>query len=263
MHSARTDKFHRVGRARPPILALVCLFLLSGNAQLGAAIPAFEAAAVITGAAGIGVTEFYKRELAANEPRWVTPPAPDAAVREKLVWSNTRLAATFSDVMLFGVMPGAAFLSPLATNHEYGRAAFTIAEAAVLTGVITQVTKFSVARARPYAYYSNDFSNPDSRLSFFSGHTSYSFTLALSSAMLLAESHPQNAAAIYSSALLLAALPGYLRIAADKHYLTDVLTGAIVGSAIAYGITRMQLQTNSSQYGDERRLQLQRVFILQ
>ena len=27
------------------------------------------------------------------------------------------------------------------------------------------------------------------------------------------------------------AAPGYLRIAADKHYLSDVLTGALVGSA--------------------------------
>ena len=64
-------------------------------------------------------------------------------------------------------------------------------------------------------------------------------------------------------AILLAAFPAYLRIAADKHYFTDVLTGAIIGSTIAYGVVRMQITANSTQYGDERRLQLQKVFVLQ
>lgn len=228
-----------------------------------AALPAYEMAGVLTGALGIGITEAYKKDLVPDEPRWKTPPALDAGVRDSLVWSNTKLASTMSDVMLYGVMPAAAFLSPLATNHSYPRAALTIAEAAVMTGVVTQIAKFSFARARPYAYYGNDYSNPDSRLSFFSGHTSYSFALALSSAMLLAESHPRQAGIIYAVAIAVAMIPGYLRIAADKHYFTDVLTGAIVGSGIAYGVVHLNMNANSSPYGDERRLQLQRVFVLQ
>lgn len=246
---------------KTPLKALFFTATL-GVLPASAAVPAYEMAGLFTGALGIGASEYYKADLVPQEPRWKTPPAVDAGVRNALVWSNTKLAATLSDIFLFGVMPAAAFASPLATNHDYGRAALTIGEAAVVTGVITQVAKFSAARGRPFAYYSNDYSSPDSKLSFFSGHTSYSFALALSSAMLLSESYPQYSAGIYSASLLIAALPGYLRIAADKHYLTDVLTGAIVGSAIAYGITRMQLNTNSTQYGDEKRLQLQKVFVL-
>lgn len=233
-----------------------------GTSSVAPAVPAYEMAGLFTGALGIGASEYYKADLVPQEPRWKTPPEMDAGARSALVWSNTKLAATLSDIFLFGVMPAAAFASPLATNHDYGRAALTIGEAAVATGVITQIAKFSVARGRPFAYYSNDYSSPDSKLSFFSGHTSYSFAMALSSAMLLSESYPQYSAGIYSVSLLIAALPSYLRIAADKHYLTDVLTGAIVGSAIAYGITRMQLSSNSTQYGDERRLQLQKIFVL-
>lgn len=228
-----------------------------------AVIPAWEIAGLATGALGIGASEYYKKDLVADEPRWKTPPAMDESIRNSFKWSNTKAAATLSDIMLYGVMPASAFLSPLATNHNYGRAAMTIGEAAVLTGVITQVAKFSVQRARPYAYYSNDYSNPDSKLSFFSGHTSYSFALSVSSAMLLAESYPAQSALIYCTALLVAGLPGYLRIAADKHYLTDVLVGALVGSGIAYGVTRMQLASNSTQVGDERRLQFQKVFLIQ
>lgn len=245
------------------LLPAVFLAVIVGRSPLHAAVPALEIAGVATGAVGIGLSEVFKGSIAPEQPRWLTPPAIDAATRDSLKWSNTRTAAVLSDIMLFGVMPAAAFASPLATNHEYGRAALTIGEAAVLTGVLTQVAKFSVARARPYAYYGNDYSHPDSRLSFFSGHTSYSFAMALSSAMLLAESYPNQSGTIYSAAFALAILPAYLRIAADKHYLTDVLVGAIVGAGIAYGITRMQLQTNSVQYGDERRLQLQRMFVLQ
>jgi membrane-associated phospholipid phosphatase len=228
-----------------------------------AAIAPWEVASVATGALGIGVTEFYKKELVPDEPRWKTPPALDASIRNSLVWSNTRLASTLSDVMLYGVMPTTAFLLPLATDHDYSRAALTIAEAAVVTGVVTQLAKFSFARARPYAYYGNDYTNPDSKMSFFSGHTSYSFALSLSSAMLLAESNPRYAPLIYSASVALALIPAYLRIAADKHYFTDVLTGAIVGSAIAYGVVQLNMRAHSQPYGDERRLVLQRVFVLQ
>lgn len=246
-------------RPRKYILITAVLFLSGARA----AVPAYEIAGLATGAIGIGASEFYKGDLAPAEPRWKEPPAFDAAIRNGLKWSNTKAAAAMSDIMLFGIMPATAFLSPVWTNHDYGRAALTIGEAMVFTGVVTQIAKFSVARARPYAYYGNDYSNPDSRLSFFSGHTSYSFALAISSAMLLAESHPEQSVLIYSAAATMALIPGYLRIAADKHYFTDVLIGAIIGTGIAYGVTRLQLNANATQVVDERRLQLQRVFVLQ
>lgn len=242
---------------------IIALALLFGDPALRAAVPAYEFAGLLTGALGIGVTEVYKADIAPTEPRWKTPPALDVSVRESLVWSNTKLASRLSDVMLYGVVPTAAFLTPLGTNHNYGRAALTIGEAMVITGVVTQAAKFSFARARPYAYYGNDYSNADSRMSFFSGHTSYSFAMALSSAMLLADSYPGSSGLIYGIALTVAAIPGYLRIAADKHYFTDVLVGAIVGSALAYGVVTLQMAANSTPYGDERRLQLQRAFVLQ
>jgi membrane-associated phospholipid phosphatase len=248
---------------RKPRGIFATAFCLATASQGRAAIAPWEIAGVASGALGIGISEFYKKDLAPAEPRWKTPPAIDASVRSGLVWSNTTLASTLSDVMLYGVMPTSAFLLPLATNHDYSRSALAIAEAAVFTGVVTQIAKFSFARARPYAYYGNDYSNPDSKLSFFSGHTSYSFALAVSSAMLLAESYPRSVPLIYSAALSVAALPAYLRIAGDKHYFTDVLTGAIVGSTIAYGVMQLHLRSNSTQFGDERRLVLQRVLVMQ
>ncbi|MCX7633165.1 MAG: phosphatase PAP2 family protein [Turneriella sp.] len=243
----------------------VVLFIafMAQATPLRAAIAPWEIATLAAGAVGIGFSEVYKKNLVPEKPRWERPPEFDAEMRRKLVWSDTKLAARLSDVLLFGVLPVAAFGAPLWTEHNYARAAFTVAQSAVATGVVTQLTKFAVARARPYAYYSNDYSEAGSKLSFFSGHTSYAFAFAVSGAMLVSERYPRYSGWIYATALSLAALTGYLRIAADKHYLTDVLTGAAVGSAIAYTVTRYQLSVNAQPFGDERRLQLQKVFVLQ
>ena len=41
---------------------------------------------------------------------------------------------------------------------------------------------------------------------------------------------------MWAAGLTLATLTGYLREAADKHYLSDVLTGAAVGAAVGWAI---------------------------
>ena len=39
---------------------------------------------------------------------------------------------------------------------------------------------------------------------------------------------------IWAEGLAVAATTGYLRIAADKHYFSDVLSGALIGSAVGF-----------------------------
>ena len=41
---------------------------------------------------------------------------------------------------------------------------------------------------------------------------------------------------MWAAGLTLATTGAYLRIAADRHYATDVLAGAIVGSAVGFGV---------------------------
>src|SRR5690606_10563279 len=124
-------------------------------------------------------------------------------------------AHMLSNIMVLGVIIPAGILTPLATNHDYTRSVLTVGEAALAAGVITQITKFAVARERPYSHYGAQASKGSyDRVSFSSGHTAYAFSIAVSSAVLLAEAHTDYAAAIYTSALLLASFTGYLRIAA-------------------------------------------------
>jgi hypothetical protein len=112
-------------------------------------------------------------------------------------------------------------------------------------GLITEIGKFSAKRVRPYeqaceagdgGYDKNCYSN-DSNKSFFSGHTSFAFTGA--SLVCLAQEQQAQSDSEFSkgpcySSLVLAGLTGYLRIAADQHYFSDVMVGAMVGILSGY-----------------------------
>jgi membrane-associated phospholipid phosphatase len=72
----------------------------------------------------------------------------------------------------------------------------------------------------------------DNDLSFFSGHATFTAAFAASAgaiALLRGYQHPWIAW-VLGGALSIAT--GILRLAADKHYLTDVATGWIVGAGI-------------------------------
>ena len=86
-------------------------------------------------------------------------------------------------------------------------------------------------RQRPYSFYSKK-DDEDSYKSFFSGHTSTAFAIGTSTAKMLTNYSDIDKKIVWISALGLASATGYFRIAADKHYFSDVFVGAIVGSLI-------------------------------
>jgi membrane-associated phospholipid phosphatase len=76
--------------------------------------------------------------------------------------------------------------------------------------------------------------NADEDLSFYSGHTSESVSLAVAAGTVASIRHYRLAPLVWATSLPLALATGYLRIGADRHYFTDVLTGALVGAAIGF-----------------------------
>ena len=86
-------------------------------------------------------------------------------------------------------------------------------------------------RQRPYSFYSKK-DDEDSYKSFFSGHTSTAFAIGTSTAKMFTNYSDIDKRIVWISALGLASATGYFRIAADKHYFSDVFVGAIVGSLI-------------------------------
>ncbi len=114
-------------------------------------------------------------------------------------------------------------------------------EAHSVTFFTTQLTKFLAQRQRPWVAYRN-FCAPlyqyadatHGNVSFFSGHASAAFVSASFHHRMLQRFQGKNLGdAEVWSVYLAAALTGVMRIGADKHYFTDVLTGAVVGTVLA------------------------------
>jgi len=103
-----------------------------------------------------------------------------------------------------------------------------LSEAYAATLVATAGLKYTVRRTRP---------NGENRTSFPSGHTSGSFAIA----MVLQELYG-NPAGI--PAFILAGLTGMQRLHARKHWLTDVLAGALLGSMIGKGFAETRCDGN-------------------
>ena len=90
--------------------------------------------------------------------------------------------------------------------------------------------KYSVGRARPYVWQGNPdlypASRSDANVSFFGGHTTFVFAVVVSGSTLFFMQGMPGAPWVLGVGLAAAAFTGYLRMAANKHYLTDVLVGA-------------------------------------
>jgi membrane-associated phospholipid phosphatase len=172
----------------------------------------------------------------------------DSSVRDGLRWSNPNAANTASNVLDQGVMPATLIgLTALASHHE-GRLrdfpvnALIILEAMTLTLNLNQATKAVVGRERPFVHAlpadqrGQTESPSDNNTSFYSGHTTRAFALAVATGTVAWLRGYRWAPWIWAAGLTVATSIGYLRIAADKHYFTDVLVGAVIGSAFGFGV---------------------------
>lgn len=113
-------------------------------------------------------------------------------------------------------------------------------ETFIINTALTQLIKNTVQRKRPYLYNSSVpqkvKNQTDSFRSFVSGHTSTTFMSAVY-CMQVMNDYGLNKNVKYSvNALLLssATATGYLRYKAGRHFPTDILAGAILGSACGY-----------------------------
>lgn len=142
--------------------------------------------------------------------------------------------ASISDLALYAGLGGGALLAGAQKNR--GDTLLLYAEALAINGALTELTKHAVRRPRPYTL-GGEAVDADDQKSFFSGHTSFVATSAFFAARsvdLQYDLDPLRAGAVYGSAALLTAGMGGMRVAAGKHFPSDVLTGALVGGAVGW-----------------------------
>jgi membrane-associated phospholipid phosphatase len=218
-----------------------------------------DIAVTATGATWLLASELLKEALVPEKCRWCYRADDggdllnpyDGWVRHRLLWKDTRAAHLASNVALGLLEPATqlgltAFAANQAGSAKYfPMDALLITEATVIAGVLNQVAKFGFARERPFVHFLPRAPNAireltaspsDDNLSFFSGHTTIAFAIATSSATIATMRGYKLAPVIWGTGLAFGGTIGYLRIAADKHYFSDVMTGAIVGSLVGVAI---------------------------
>ncbi len=180
-----------------------------------------------------GLTQLNGLDRWAGGARWVNRSSAAGA-------SSKALAAGV--VASFGLLT----LSTGAANRDKLADLGMCIESIAVTEALTGFSKVLTRRARPYTHDAG-FVGPgskDGNRSFFSGHASMAFA-TVASAASVAGFRPESAGrrkAILAIGLPLAAATSYLRIAAGQHYLTDVLAGAAVGSAVGVLVPRLHLR---------------------
>lgn len=128
-----------------------------------------------------------------------------------------------------------------------------LGESLILAGITTQAVKMLAGRSRPYRndgpWYFAPLQSTNERLSFPSGHTTVAF--ALSSVLSERLDNTWASVGLYS----LASLTGLSRVYHNEHWFSDVLLGAVIGTASGLAVTGWETN-RSHRAGDEHTILL-------
>jgi len=109
-------------------------------------------------------------------------------------------------------------------------------------GLATESTRLIVQRPRPFVYSRpEEGNNPASYVSFYSGHTSFAAASMSSLFLTLLGRNAPTPLLIVIAALaqILVLSTAFFRVLAGRHFITDVLTGAVMGALVALTVARL------------------------
>lgn len=210
---------------------------------------------VTTGAAGVLV--FASQAIPPQPANWRDVSSFDAGARDALrlrTLSARNTADDTSDLILTLLVNQLVVDATLVAwwGHDRPSVGYQMVlidlEALALTGSLQAIVSAAVSRWRPFrdtcvgpvSSQTRDCQENKQYTSFWSGHTSGAFTAAGLMCMhhlhipLYGGGAPEVITCAASFAA--AATVGYLRIAADQHFMTDVLVGAAIGTMSGLGI---------------------------
>ncbi len=156
-------------------------------------------------------------------------------------WSPA--AGNTSDILVSAIILSPALLAfSDEVRNDYTPVLTMYFQTLILAEAIPLTIKGITQRTRPFVYNEDapleEKQTQNAKRSFFSGHTSVAFAMAVFLSTVYGDYHPNSEwkPFIWGVSLLAASTVGYLRYAAGKHYPTDIITGAVVGSALGYFI---------------------------
>ncbi len=157
------------------------------------------------------------------------------------------------------------FLTNKKSRKDFSTIAALYGETFFITTGITLLIKTTAKRNRPFVY------NPDAPLSkktaknaktaFLSGHTSISAANSFFAAKIFADYYPESKwkPAVWTTAAIIPAITGYLRVRAGKHFPTDTIAGYALGATMGVLIPHLhkKKRENISFYGSPRGMLVQ------
>jgi membrane-associated phospholipid phosphatase len=191
-------------------------------------------------------------------PVWAKSPllggATNKPFRENTISSGKLYGASGATALGIALLPcNEGWLRRPNYQHTKG-----LIETLSLTFLVTNITKNLVGRRRPSFdnWPQNDI--VDANKSFFSGHTSIACALATYSSLYVADhvgskSNSLERAGQVSFSLashLLAGYVGYSRVVDNQHFISDVITGGLIGSvlaAVVYSLQEENLQASQQE----------------
>jgi membrane-associated phospholipid phosphatase len=153
-----------------------------------------------------------------------------------------------SNLALYATVGGSALLVAWTRRGEPDgtRAALedavVMAQTAAIDGALTQWLKVIVHRARPERYTTQGatFTSIEDSRSFPSGHASFAFAAASAAASILHRRGELHKYRVETALLFAAAATtSVLRVSAHRHFPTDVLAGAILGSVVGWVVPKL------------------------
>jgi membrane-associated phospholipid phosphatase len=245
-----------------PVAALIACFLASPGARAAEDAPAPPAPATVPGltrlsydwtvdgivtgalAASTLTLMLLDNQLAPLQCKWCVPGTIDGDLSKSVRWANPKTADTLSNVMQFAVPVGVMGFGLIQAYRFDDPAAgwsdvLLITQATSLAMLANVIVKYSVGRARPYVWQGTPDLYPsatDANLSFYSGHVTFVFAVVVSGSTLFFMQDMPGAPWVLGIGLAAASFTAYLRMAANKHYLSDVLVSAGVGSLVGWAV---------------------------
>jgi hypothetical protein len=122
---------------------------------------------------------------------------------------------------------------------EWGRDEIVATECTLVALLAADAAKRLTRRARPGVVFNQEpIDDLDDVHSFFSSHAATAFAAVAAAGTIASRRHSDDAPWIWIGGLGLAGTTAYLRVAATRHYLSDVLLGSAVGTAIGMLLPR-------------------------
>ena len=177
-------------------------------------------------------------------------PGLDNWARTHWRWTNEKRAGAISNVTA-----GAACAWPLIAlsavhggiSNDWGRDVTATLSSMGVAQLATGISKRAFRRSRPNVVFDGDpINDGDDVHSFFSAHAATAFAAVASAGTIASRRGSPEATWIWIGGVGLAGSTGYLRVAADRHFLTDVLVGAAVGTAVGTLMPRLFDEDRSS-----------------